>query len=886
MSLLRHTIKLRSAARVCLGLASLSLWLHAGLAFAQYQPGRNYNMTKLAQLDQYGGYSGVWGYTDNAGREYALLGTDQGLSIVNVTDPRNPREVDSVPGTFAPPYHWREIKVRGNHAYIVSEGTAPSQHAGIQVLDLSPLPDSVRYVGAIIWPGVSRALARGHTISVDNAGYLYVNGGSATRGAADEGGVRIFSLNNPALPLTASTIGARYVHDSFVKNNLLFNCNIVDGGRVEIYDIANRAAPRLVTALVYPQGFSHNTETTEDGNYLITTDEIEHAPLKIWDIRVLWDGNPNNDNQIDLVAQYLSDPEHIAHNVHVRGNHAFVAHYTEGVTVLEISDPTKPVEIGYYDTIDELVPGFNGVWDSYPHFPSGNLVAADMTHGLFVLKLEQNLKGGDISGFVLDKANGNPIAQAEVKLLEADKLIAADGGGSYAFRTFEGAHTVIASAFGYLPDTLRASVTAGGETTLIFQLELNTAAMAVSVDSIKVELEVDKSAQQKFVVRNNGGGVLNFGVRDLAGPFPAANLAAQTPGVSWSRFQPTPAQLAEFVQAQPRTQHALAADLKTIITDPAGDAVRAPDVVAIRADKDDTKITVQVVLTSRIVTNNFGGAISLDVDQDQSTGLFPPLYGVPTQDLGAEFAVLTFTLANGVVQLYETPSFNDLGFFPATVDSNSFTFSLPLAVLHNDDGNMNVTALFGDFQSETDWVPDVGHGTIGIDVNADVLWLTETPNSGSLRSGQSQEITMNFNATGLRPDTTYTGVVLVEPIGIGIPPHAVQIKLKTKAKSSSVDEKQAGLPKTFALAQNYPNPFNPSTVIGFQLPVRGEVSLAIYDLEGRLVKQAARGNFPAGEHSVVWDGKNDAGARVASGVYVYKFTTGAFVAQKKLVLMK
>ncbi len=112
MSHLRHMSKRRIAARVCLGLASLSLWLHASLAFAQYQPGRNYNMTKLAQLDQYDGYSGVWGYTDNAGREYALLGTDQGLSIVNVTDPRNPREVDSVPGTFAPPYHWREIKVQ------------------------------------------------------------------------------------------------------------------------------------------------------------------------------------------------------------------------------------------------------------------------------------------------------------------------------------------------------------------------------------------------------------------------------------------------------------------------------------------------------------------------------------------------------------------------------------------------------------------------------------------------------------------------------------------------------------------------------------------------------------------------------------------------------
>ena len=97
---------------------------------------------------------------------------------------------------------------------------------------------------------------------------------------------------------------------------------------------------------------------------------------------------------------------------------------------------------------------------------------------------------------------------------------------------------------------------------------------------------------------------------------------------------------------------------------------------------------------------------------------------------------------------------------------------------------------------------------------------------------------------------------------------------------------QAVIPEGYALEQNYPNPFNPTTVISFQLPVSSEVTLAIYNANGQLVKKLVAGEMNAGRHALVWDATNDRGARVASGVYLYVLKAGEFTAQRKLVLMK
>ena len=89
-----------------------------------------------------------------------------------------------------------------------------------------------------------------------------------------------------------------------------------------------------------------------------------------------------------------------------------------------------------------------------------------------------------------------------------------------------------------------------------------------------------------------------------------------------------------------------------------------------------------------------------------------------------------------------------------------------------------------------------------------------------------------------------------------------------------------------ALAQNVPNPFNPRTKIHFDLPREQPVQLRIYSVEGKLVRTLISGRYPAGRHNVVWGGENDRGARVASGLYFYRLSTGSAELTRKMLLLK
>jgi Domain of unknown function (DUF362)/FlgD Ig-like domain len=94
-------------------------------------------------------------------------------------------------------------------------------------------------------------------------------------------------------------------------------------------------------------------------------------------------------------------------------------------------------------------------------------------------------------------------------------------------------------------------------------------------------------------------------------------------------------------------------------------------------------------------------------------------------------------------------------------------------------------------------------------------------------------------------------------------------------------------PLGFALHQNYPNPFNPSTTISFSASQRRAALLEIYDLTGRLIRTLLNGEVAAGNHSVLWDGRNERGISVGSGVYFYRLKLGTdFVSSKKMILMR
>jgi hypothetical protein len=113
------------------------------------------------------------------------------------------------------------------------------------------------------------------------------------------------------------------------------------------------------------------------------------------------------------------------------------------------------------------------------------------------------------------------------------------------------------------------------------------------------------------------------------------------------------------------------------------------------------------------------------------------------------------------------------------------------------------------------------------------------------------------------------------------------------AKESEIEEPEeevavagAAAVTSYELMQNYPNPFNPSTKISFALPEAAAVSLKIYDIAGQLVQSLVDGVMEAGRHQVVWDGTNQHGVKVASGVYFYQLRAGEFKQVRKMSLVR
>ena len=96
----------------------------------------------------------------------------------------------------------------------------------------------------------------------------------------------------------------------------------------------------------------------------------------------------------------------------------------------------------------------------------------------------------------------------------------------------------------------------------------------------------------------------------------------------------------------------------------------------------------------------------------------------------------------------------------------------------------------------------------------------------------------------------------------------------------------AGRPGSYVLGDAYPNPFNPESTIRFSLPREEHVTLQVFSLAGQLVKTLHEGYVESGVYESVWDGMNEAGESVASGVYLYNLQAGSFQQTKKLTLLK
>ncbi len=401
----------------------------------------------------------IWGY-EAGGSEYALVGLRTGVNIQDVTNPANPIDLGTASGVTST---WRDIKTFGTYAYVSNE-----TGSGIMVIDLSNLPTPLTPADYWNWEPVigPDTLKTCHNLYVDGS-YLFLAGTNL-----NSGGILYADVaTDPANPAYVGSGAATYAHDVFVDGNFMYASEIYQG-EMEIYDITNLPVTISQGSVNTPFNFTHNIWT--NGNIAFTTDEKANATTAAYDVT-----DPNNIIYLDEFKPLGSvNTGVIPHNVHVVNNHLVISHYSDGVVIVDATDPENLIEVGNYDTYTGSGTGGNGAWGAYPFLTSGTILVSDRQGGgaggkLFVIS-PTYVQAARLEGKITDMSTGNPIptAMAVIGDPQPNEGLANFSGDYKSGIATAGTINVTFSAPNYISKTLPATLINGVAVTLDAQLEL------------------------------------------------------------------------------------------------------------------------------------------------------------------------------------------------------------------------------------------------------------------------------------------------------------------------------------------------------------------------------------------------------------------------------
>ena len=378
----------------------------------------NYDLMGRITLEEMDAEAGndCWGWIDSTtGREYAIMGVNNGTSFIDITDSTSPIYLGKLP-TATVDSSWRDMKVYNDHVYIVSEA---GDH-GLQVFNLANLRglDSEQVFSADY---TDKSFGKAHNIAInEDSGYAYIAG-------ARTKGIYALNLSNPLAPkleLEGSQFG--YSHDAQIVNYKgpdqdHFGKEIYIGSnenKVDIVDVTDKSEPKLISTFLYDHQYTHQAWLTDDHKYALLGDELDEvdsnyelkADAKTRTVII----DLSDLDKPSLHHDYEAETKAIDHNGYVKGTEFFLASYTAGLRVLDILniDQKSISETGFFNTfIDQNGSGlpnsttvksqdpdgdhsgkkgnssaFNGAWSVYPFFKSENIIISDINSGLYIVK--------------------------------------------------------------------------------------------------------------------------------------------------------------------------------------------------------------------------------------------------------------------------------------------------------------------------------------------------------------------------------------------------------------------------------------------------------------------------------------------------------------------
>ncbi|WP_235296046.1 choice-of-anchor B family protein [Portibacter marinus] len=392
----------------------------------------DFNLELVAQVPNEQALSDVWGYVAEDGTEYAIIGTRTSTEIYSLADPSDPQLVFSTVGASS---IWRDIKTLGKYIYV----TADDGDDGITIINMTEAPDNITSI--MVQPLVNDTpIQKCHNLYIDtNSQIMFLAGCNTNRG------VLAFDItSDPLNPQLINIVSETYAHDVFVRDNKVFASEIF-AGEFAIYDIENIMEPFKLGSAQTTTFFTHNAWSSEDNQYVYTTDERPNGTVDAFDI-----SDPENPVKVDVfVPSAIQNKEVIPHNTHWHNDFLITSWYDYGIVISDVSNPEKIIEVGHYNTGENP-----DCWGAYPFLPSGLILASDIANGLFVLQ-PNYVRASYLTGVVSDADSGDAIFDAEIEVLTDQTLLDhTDPKGEYLIGDLlTGEFEMITSHPDYMTDT-------------------------------------------------------------------------------------------------------------------------------------------------------------------------------------------------------------------------------------------------------------------------------------------------------------------------------------------------------------------------------------------------------------------------------------------------
>ena len=771
-----------------------------------------------------------------------------GLVVVDVTNPVNP----TLAGGYNTPGSSRGVAVAGGVAFVADEAS------GLQIVRVSHPMATPLLSGSYDTPGSA--------YDVVVAGDLaFVAGGSA--------GLQIINITNPASPTLIGTYDTPgYAVAIAVAGDLAFVADYSSG--LQIISIANPASPTLVGSFNTP-GYAQDVAVAGD---------LAFVAQWGYGLKVINISNPASPTLVGTNGFPT-----LAMGVAVTGDFAFVADEGQGLRIISISNPASPTLVGTYNT-----PGL-----------AEDVVVAG---GLAFVADGNNLQIIDIS----NPASPTPVGNCGIPgfawgIAVAGNLafVAAD---DYGLRIIDVANPAFPTPFGGCdtPAFARGVAVSGDHA---FVADDNSGLQVIQVFQHEVDptrnvgrsLAVDASAD--LIRRARLSATQSAGVGWEVSASNGTNWQAITPNNAWNTFASPGSDLlwrSTLTWAPGLYPAVFDLHLEWLydsavidaITDIANDQGKQVRVEWTRSSHDFVGDATQIVeyAVYRKIDPNLG-AVAVPASAASFEHLSPAARENALMMLAAgwDFVTTVPVLAEDSYAVV-VPTLKDstivAGQYRSTFRVTALT-ATPGVFFHSPpDSGYSVDNLAPSVPGNFAIAYNTGSGnTLAWDEspNADFQYFRVyrssdpnfTPSPGTL---------VHSTVTNGWADPDYDGWSIYYKVT------ATDFSGNESAPTGGGTVTGIGgspTPHTFALYPNVPNPFNPTTTIRYDVPSSGsDLSLRIYDVGGRLVKTLVEGTQTAGEKSVTWNGRDDAGRPVASGVYFYRLTAPNYTKTHKMVLMK